>query len=53
VEVPRNFSSDGKVDNNFCIEFSGVIDSLMGKTASMGPFEYELEPRGFLAFENF
>ena len=53
MEVPRNFSSDGKGDNNFFIEVSGVIDSLMGKTASMGPFEYELEPRGFLAFENF
>jgi hypothetical protein len=53
VEVPRNFSSDGEGDNIFCIELSGVINSLMGKTASMGSLEDELEPRAFLAFGHF
>jgi hypothetical protein len=31
VEVPRKFSSARELDNNFCVDISGVIDYLMGK----------------------
>jgi hypothetical protein len=43
VEVPRKLSSAGEEDNTFCIEVSGVIANLMGKTGSKGPFEDEVE----------
>jgi hypothetical protein len=47
VEVPRKLSSAGEGDNTFCIEVSGVLANLMGKTGSKGPFKDEVESRAF------